>query len=440
MRWRTLGAAGFVAGVTFGVLFSKSWSSRPKPETVKPAVDFSPADFAAGVEEMKRQLAETEAIVRKFDADLPTANMQLQRGLVHVTVCDLRFKPVEVNANEPAPFLESTAPDAAKRAAEYHTRVAAERERILRVENLIDAKVRKKSQESIFDLKDSMMEYWGFVLGGIPRPPLRESGPDVQRAWEASSRTAKFHNLQFGIESDELDDIGDILRLIDRARDVKLEGDRLLFATQREQDDYHRLISRVRRLEALRAQRESDFQERLQKQPKNGLPLTQPPGNWEFLINTGASIELDERRIVIEGKSIVLPIAKTELIAKLGRPREVAGQMVRLIWDDLGIMAVQQPGTTMIEKLVIALRSRNEQEWPKQVVRGRLALLGSEVDENSTPWNMRFHMQQRFFECTDSVGREWKLTLDTFKVSTEFNLDGTIDMLMIQGPRGNPKD
>ncbi len=101
------------------------------------------------------------------------------------------------------------------------------------------------------------------------------------------------------------------------------------------------------------------------------------------------------------------------------------------IWDNLGIGVVHTAGITRITNMMIALNPRMSSQWPKQVVRGRLTLMGVAVDENSTPWSLNRKLTGAKFASTDEEGKEYALVLERYKVMTTFEVDGSIDRLYI---------
>jgi hypothetical protein len=357
---------------------------------------------------MAELLEATKKVVESFNqkADVPEIN--LTGGSVEDNLLFGAFPPVEAAA------------------AKYHANVAQEHpEKILLPENLIDREQRAASRASLIRMRGYLAAYH-LSIPEKSKDFILICGNDRAAVSDAMYRT--FHRAQLELERERFDEIEALLAMMDDVCEATLESDTIVFPSVRQQEDFQRSLSRIRRLEALRTMRDRLLLQRLEKKPVSNF-IKAPPGIWDFL-REYPIVHLDGDSLTINGKSIILPVERAQLVSALGQPREIEGDPGRSVWDHRGIAAVYSPGTAQIETLVIALRPRPMRWWPKEMAAGRLTLLGLPVDENSTPWSLNRQLGSQKF-VGDESGNEWTLALDGYTLKATFDLDGTIDSLTI---------
>jgi len=360
------------------------------------------------------------------------------------------------------PFIELTGrmmERMAAQTAEYEKKGTAENIlRILQAGNMFDPAERAASRETIARVDRLRLEHERAMLAIIDDFLYETAALDMdpqtnadllEAARTSHEKMAVFLRSQQALHAEWLEELLNILDLMDRAKGATLGDGRFMLATQRDVDDYHRSLDRMNRLLNVRQIRAEELKRNL---PQMGEYTQDSMGAsrefkrfaaWNPSSQSGARVMLDGQGITVDDKRIVLAIEKSELIKMLGQPREVVkGETVYCMWDDLGVGVAHKQGVSRITNLMVALRPAKNPDWPKQVVRGRLTLMGVDVDENSTPWSLNRKLKDGKFVCTDQAGKEYELVLDRYKVMTTFKVDGSIDKLYVShlGRLGKKQD
>ncbi|HEY7502158.1 MAG TPA: hypothetical protein VH740_26800 [Vicinamibacterales bacterium] len=80
----------------------------------------------------------------------------------------------------------------------------------------------------------------------------------------------------------------------------------------------------------------------------------------------------------IDGKGVTLPTERQVLIDILGEPSRVSRRANTLLtWDQLGLVAYEEPNDGLIVQITVALGAMTFDFWPQRAFSGALELQGA---------------------------------------------------------------
>lgn len=96
-------------------------------------------------------------------------------------------------------------------------------------------------------------------------------------------------------------------------------------------------------------------------------------------------VKVEGKELSVAGTKVVLDGEKKALVDVLGKPsRTVEKANIIHVWDDLGVIAYEQPKTGKLIEVRVALADMNFEFWPKKLFRGKLTLDGASVTPATT--------------------------------------------------------